>query len=55
MKNNCINNISQTKNTDSIITELYKEILDSYNYLLHIKQIKNNNIYKINIKKISNV
>jgi hypothetical protein len=55
MKNNCINNISQTKNTDAIIMELYQEILDSHNYLSEIKKIKNNNIYKINIKKISNI
>ena len=55
MKNSCINNTSQTKNTQLIIKELYKEIFDSYNYLLHMKQLKNNNIYKINIKKISNV
>ena len=55
MKNNCIEHISQTKNTDTIITELYKEITDSYNYLSNIKQLKNNNIYNINIKKIQNV
>ena len=30
MKNNCINHISQTKNTDEITTQLYNEIIDSY-------------------------
>ena len=34
IKNNCINHISQTKNTDEITTQLYNEIIDSYNYLI---------------------
>jgi hypothetical protein len=55
MKNNCVNHISQTKNTDEITTELYKEIIDSYNYLIDLKRVKKNNFYNISIKKITNV
>lgn len=55
MKNNCINHISQTKNTDEITTQLYNEIIDSYNYLKELKRIKKDNFYNISIKKISNV
>ena len=55
MKNNCINHISQTKNTDEIITQLYGEIIDSYNYLKDLKRVKKDNFYNISIKKISNV
>ena len=55
MKNNCINHISQTKNTDEITTQLYNEIIDSYNYLIDLKRIKKDNFYNVNIKKITNV
>ena len=55
MKNNCINHVSQTKNTDEITRELYKEIVDSYNYLIDLKRVKRNNFYNISIKKITNV
>jgi hypothetical protein len=55
IKNNCINHISQTKNTDEITIELYKEIINSYNYLLNLKKIKKDNFYNIKIKKITNV
>ena len=55
MKNNCINHISQTKNTDEITTQLYNEIIDSYNYLIDLKRIKKDNFYNISIKKISNI
>ena len=54
IKNNCINHISQTKNTDEITIELYKEIINSYNYLLNLKK-KKDNFYNIKIKKITNV
>ena len=55
IKNNCINHISQTKNTDEITTSLYKEIIDSYNHLLNLKKNKRDNFYNIKIKKITNV
>ena len=55
IKNNCINHVSQTKTTDVITTDLYKEIIDSYNYLLNLKKNKRNNFYNIKIKKITNV
>ena len=55
MKNNCINHISQTKNTDEITRQLYNEIIDSYNYLIDLKRVKRDNFYNISIKKISNI
>ena len=55
IKNNCINHISQPKNTDEITRQLYKEIIDSYNYLIDLKRVKKNNFYNISIKKITNV
>jgi hypothetical protein len=55
IKNNCINHVTQTKNTDEITTGLYKEIIDSYNYLIDLKRVKKDNFYNINIKKITNV
>jgi len=55
MKNNCVNHISQTKNTDKITTQLYDEIIDSYNYLLDLKRVKKDKFYNISIKKITNV
>ena len=55
IKNNCINHISQTKNTYEITTSLYKEIIDSYNHLLNLKKNKKDNFYNIKIKKITNV
>jgi hypothetical protein len=55
MKNNCINHISQTKNTDEIIRELYNEIVDAYNYLIDLKRVKKDKFYNISIKKITNI
>ena len=52
-KNKYIAPISQTKTTDKIITELYYDILDAYNYLLTLKKT-NVNIYNINTKRIFN-
>jgi hypothetical protein len=50
-KNNYIAPIFKTKTTDKIITELYYDILDAYNYLLTLKKT-NENPYNINTKKI---
>jgi len=56
MKNNCVDHISQTKNTDEIIRELYNEIVDAYNYLIHLKRTKkDSSFYNISIKKITNI
>ena len=55
MKNNCINHISQTKNVDEILKELYKEIIDAHNYLIDLKGVKKDNFYNISIKKITNI
>jgi len=55
MKNNCVDHISQTKNTDEIIRELYNEIVDAYNYLIDLKRVKKDNFYNISIKKITNI
>jgi len=55
MKNNCVEHISQTNNTDEIIKELYKEIIDAYNFLIDLKRVKKDNFYNISIKKITNI
>jgi hypothetical protein len=49
-KNKHINKIKQTKRTQKIITELYNEILEAYNYLKTIKQ--NGKYYTVTTKKI---
>ena len=55
IKNNCVEHISQTKNTDEIIKELYHEIINANKYLLDLKRVKKDNFYNISIKKIINV
>ena len=55
IKNNCVNHISQTKNTDEIIVELYKELINSYNSIIDLKNLKKDNFYNIKIKKITNI
>ena len=55
IKNNCIEHISQTKNTDEIIKELYDEIINANKYLFDLKRVKKDNFYNISIKKITNV
>jgi len=55
IKNNCIEHISQTKNTDEIIRELYDEIINANKYLIDLKRIKKDNFYNISIKKITNI
>jgi len=50
-KNNHINKIKQTKRTDSIITELYRDIYEAYKYLQNLKQ--KGNYFNITTKKIS--
>ena len=52
IKNNCIHHIDQTNKTDSIITELYYEIMEAYNYLLSIKKTQGDSLYNISAKKI---
>jgi hypothetical protein len=51
-KNNHINKVHQTKRTDSIVDELYKDIYEAYTYLMNLKQ--KGNYFSINIKKILN-
>jgi hypothetical protein len=55
MKNNCVDHISQTKNTNEILTHLYNDIIDAYNYLIDLKRVKKDNFYNISIKKITNI
>lgn len=55
IKNNCVEHISQSKHIDEILTDLYKEIIESYNYLIDLKRVKKENFYNISIKKITNV
>ena len=49
-KNSYINKVSQTKRTDSIIMDLYKDIYNAYKYLNNLKQ--KGNYYNITTKKI---
>lgn len=51
-KNNRINKVNQSKRTDSIVSELYKDIYEAYKYLINLKQ--KGNYFTINIKKIFN-
>jgi len=50
-KNNHINKIKQTKRTDDIIIELYKDIYTAHKYLHNLKQ--KGNYFTITTKKIS--
>ena len=49
-RNNFINKVSQTKRTDSIISELYNDIYDAYVYLNALKQ--KGKYYTISSKKV---
>jgi hypothetical protein len=49
-KNSHINKVTQTKRTDSIIMDLYKDIYNAYKYLNSLKQ--KGNYYNITTKKI---
>ena len=49
-KNKYVTHISQSSTTNNIIKELYNDILDSYNYLLSLKQ--KGRFYNIHTKKI---
>jgi hypothetical protein len=51
IKNNHVNNVTHNKKTDVIITKLYNDILEAYNYLSSLKQ-SNGNFYNITVKKI---
>ena len=59
-KNNHINKINQTKRTDSIIIELYYDILDAYKSLFFLKkkekqkEKQKDKYYNVSIKKITN-
>jgi hypothetical protein len=51
-KNKYINHIHQTQRTDKILTKLYHDILNAYNYLLNIKKTRGANFYNVTTKKI---
>jgi len=51
--NKMIDSVHQTKKTNSIIMEIYNDILTSYKYILHLKQSGDN--YNVTTKKILNV
>lgn len=51
-KNRYINHIHQTQRTDNILTRLYHDILNAYNYLLNIKKTRGANFYNVTTKKI---
>jgi len=49
--NNHINHVAQTQKTNKMLTELYNDIMKSYNFLIHLKNTKNN-YYTVTTKKI---
>ena len=51
-KSKYINHIKQTHRTDSILTRLYHDILNAYNYLVKLKQLRGSNFYNVTTKKI---
>ena len=51
-KSKYINHIKQTQRTDNILTRLYHDILNAYNYLLKLKQLRGANFYNVTTKKI---
>lgn len=51
-KNKYINHINNTKKTNEIITEIYKDIFNAYQYILNMKQKNSEKMYNISIKKI---
>jgi hypothetical protein len=53
-KNRHIHNIEQTAKTNAIIKELYNDILESYNFVLHLKNTKKN-YYNLTIQNIITV
>jgi hypothetical protein len=53
-KNKFINHIKHTSKVNNIIKQLYRDILESYNFLLSLKQ-KQNIYYNLKIKKIENI
>jgi hypothetical protein len=54
-KNKCIKHNLQTNNTNEIMTYLYNDIFDAYNYLIKLRKNNDDNFYNIKIKKITNV
>jgi len=51
-KNKYINHIEQTTRTNNIISDLYSDILNAYNFLSNLKQTRGSNFYNITTKKI---
>jgi len=51
-KNKYIKHINQSKRTNEMITELYQDIFNAYQYILNLKQKKGRGMYNVNIKKI---
>lgn len=51
-KSKYINHVNQTPRTNKIITRLYHDILNAYNYLLTLKQNRGSNFYSVTTKKI---
>lgn len=52
--NNIISHVKPSNKTILLLSELYKSIVESYNFLLTLKE-KHNKIYNIKIKHITNV
>ena len=55
LENNYINHNKQTKKTNTILLELYNELIKAYNFLLITKKTNGDSFYNINISKITTV
>ena len=55
LNNNNIEHVEQTKKTDNILYELYKEFVNAKKYLNKLKKVKGIDFYKVDIKKITTI
>jgi uncharacterized protein YerC len=55
VKHICLTPLKQTKKTDSLLTKLYEEIMDSFTYIQNIKSKMGTSFYKLKISNITNV
>ena len=53
--NNCIISTQQTHQTDKLITRLYSDIVEGYNYIQGLKSKMANKFYKMTMERVSNV
>jgi hypothetical protein len=53
--NNCVMPVQQTQQTDTLITRLYNDIVEAYNYIQGLKSKNINKFYKLTVERITNV